>query len=71
MSWIVDHTGRVAYKASWTDAKEIRAALAEVLEIRNAKAVGRTRAGVSTASSAGCGWRSRSRPRGRRDTWAA
>ena len=40
MSWIVDHTGRVAYKASWTDAKEIRATLAEVLEIRNVKRSG-------------------------------
>jgi hypothetical protein len=40
MSWIIDHTGRVAYKASWTDVKDIRYALGEVLEIRNIKRAG-------------------------------
>ena len=40
MSWIIDHTGGVAYKASWTDVKDIRRALEEVIEIRNTKRAG-------------------------------
>lgn len=27
MSWIIDHTGRVAYKASWTSAHHLRPAI--------------------------------------------
>lgn len=37
MSWIVDHTGRVSYKADWTSAKDIRQALEETLRIRQLK----------------------------------
>jgi len=38
MSWIIDHTGRVAYKASWTDSADIRTALEETVTIREHKA---------------------------------
>lgn len=41
MSWVIDATGRVAYKASWTDAADIRQALKEVLKIHEAKRSGR------------------------------
>ncbi len=41
MSWILDHTGTVAYKAAWTSAQDIRAALEEVLRIRELKREGR------------------------------
>lgn len=40
MSWIVDHTGRVAYKASWTDADDIRSVLAETIELRERRRQG-------------------------------
>ena len=40
MSWILDHTGRVAYKASWTDANDIRAVLGETIVQRERKASG-------------------------------
>lgn len=42
MSWIIDHTGRVAYKASWTDSKDIRAGLEEVVTLRERKVAGGT-----------------------------
>lgn len=37
MSWIIDHTGRVAYKADWTSAADIRTALEDVVRIRELK----------------------------------
>ncbi len=37
MSWIIDHTGRVAYKAGWTIAPEIRDALEDVVRVRQLK----------------------------------
>ena len=37
MSWIIDHTGRIAYKAAWTDANDIRMALEEVVALRERK----------------------------------
>ena len=40
MTWIVDHTGHVAYKASWTDAVDIRGALDETLKIRERRREG-------------------------------
>lgn len=40
MSWILDHTGRVAYKASWTDSADIRIALEETVMLRERKASG-------------------------------
>ena len=33
ISWIIDHTGRVAYKAGWTVASEIRDALDDAVRI--------------------------------------
>ena len=40
MSWIVDHTGRVAYRAAWTVADDIERALSEVLTSRMLKREG-------------------------------
>jgi hypothetical protein len=40
MSWVLDHTGRVAYKASWTDSVDIDAALEEAVTLREKKAKG-------------------------------
>jgi hypothetical protein len=40
MSWIIDHTGRVAYKASWTESADIRMALEETVTMRERKASG-------------------------------
>jgi hypothetical protein len=40
MSWIIDHTGRVAYKASWTDSAHIRMAPEETVTMRERKASG-------------------------------
>lgn len=40
MSWIVDHTGRVAYRAAWTVADDIERALQEVLRARMLKREG-------------------------------
>ena len=37
MSWIIDHTGHVAYRASWTVERDIREALEEVLRTRELK----------------------------------
>jgi hypothetical protein len=37
MSWVVDHTGRVAYKAAWTVAQDLRAVLEDVLKWRQLK----------------------------------
>ena len=42
MTWIVDHTGRVAFKASWTDSDDIRAALEETLQVRELREKGST-----------------------------
>ena len=39
-SWIIDHTGRVAYKASWTDSVDIDTALEEAVTLREKKAKG-------------------------------
>ena len=40
MSWVLDHTGRVAYKASWTDSVDIDVALEEAVTLREKKAKG-------------------------------
>lgn len=40
MSWIIDHTGRVAYRAAWTVADDIERALQEVLRARMLKREG-------------------------------
>ena len=37
MSWIIDHTGRVAYKAGWTVEDDIRSALEDVIRVRELK----------------------------------
>jgi hypothetical protein len=37
MSWVIDHTGRVAYKAGWTVVADLRAALEDVLRWRQLK----------------------------------
>jgi hypothetical protein len=37
MSWIIDHTGRVAFKAAWTRAGDIRSALEKVIRAREEK----------------------------------
>lgn len=37
MSWIIDHTGHVAYRASWTVEPDIRSALEEILRTRDLK----------------------------------
>ena len=37
MSWIIDHTGRVAYKAGWTVEDDIHAALEDVIRVRELK----------------------------------
>ena len=34
MTWVVDHAGYVAFKASWTVATDVRDALKEVLQLR-------------------------------------
>ena len=44
MSWIIDHTGRVAYRAAWTVAADIEWALNEIVESRQLKRSGRTAA---------------------------
>ena len=41
MSWIIDHTGLVAYRASWTVASDIRAALSEILQTRDLRRGGK------------------------------
>lgn len=40
MSWIIDHAGRVSYKADWTSAADIRNALEDTLRIRELKRQG-------------------------------
>lgn len=40
MSWIIDHTGRVSYKADWTSSVDVRAALDETLRVRDLKREG-------------------------------
>ena len=66
MSWIVDHTGRVSYKADWTSAIDIRRALEDTLSVREIKRQGRYkdfyRESLSVLASA---W---DRDRGRRPT---
>jgi hypothetical protein len=37
MSWIIDHTGQVAYKAGWTIAPEIRDAMDDAVRVRQLK----------------------------------
>lgn len=41
MTWIIDHTGRVAFRASWTVAEDVRAALEETLRVRELRREGR------------------------------
>jgi hypothetical protein len=41
MTWIIDRTGRVFYKASWTDAGDIRRALDELVGMEELKKQGR------------------------------
>ena len=37
MSWIIDHTGHIAYKAGWTIESDIRTALENVFKVRELK----------------------------------
>ncbi len=37
MSWVIDHTGRVTYKAAWTVVDDVREALEDVIRIREWK----------------------------------
>ena len=37
MSWIIDHTGRIAYKAGWTIESDLRSALENVAMVRELK----------------------------------
>ena len=37
MTWIIDHTGHVAYKAGWTVASDIRQSLEDVVRVRELK----------------------------------
>ena len=37
MSWIIDHTGHIAYKAGWTIESDLRTALENVAKVRNLK----------------------------------
>ena len=37
MSWIIDHTGHIAYKAGWTVESDIRAALEDLVRVRELK----------------------------------
>ncbi len=37
MSWIIDHTGRVAFKAGWTTVEDILPALKNTLQMRELK----------------------------------
>lgn len=41
MTWIIDRTGRVFYKASWTDAGDIRRALDELVGMEELKKQGK------------------------------
>ena len=44
MSWIIDHTGRVAYRAAWTVADDIERALTEIIASRELKRSGKSAA---------------------------
>ena len=46
MSWIIDHTGHIAYKAGWTKESDIRSALENVSMVRELKREA-TRLGVN------------------------
>ena len=37
MSWVIDHTGRVAYKAAWTVERDIRQSLEDTIRVRELK----------------------------------
>ena len=37
MTWVIDHTGRVAYKAGWTVESDIRESLEDVVRVREIK----------------------------------
>ena len=37
MSWVIDHTGRITYKAAWTVVDDVRDALEDVIRIREWK----------------------------------
>jgi len=37
MSWVIDHTGRIAFKGGWTQAADLREALELVLRVREMK----------------------------------
>ena len=41
MTWIVDHVGRVAFKASWTVATDIRESLMETLRVQEQRRDGK------------------------------
>lgn len=40
MSWIIDHTGHVGFRASWTVAQDIGAAMEEILRTREIRREG-------------------------------
>jgi hypothetical protein len=40
MSWVIDHTGRIAFKGGWTVAADLREALELVLRLREMKREG-------------------------------
>ena len=42
MSWIVDHTGHVAFRAAWTVAADIEAAVEEAIEVRELRRSGKS-----------------------------
>ena len=39
-SWVIDHTGHIAYKASWTDAADVREGLELAIRTRELKRAG-------------------------------
>jgi hypothetical protein len=44
MSWVLDHTGRVTFKAGWTSATDVHQALESAIRLRKLK-----REGITTA----------------------
>ena len=40
MSWVIDHTGRIAFKGGWTVADDLRAALEMTFDVREMKRAG-------------------------------
>ena len=40
-SWVIDHTGHIAYKASWTDAADVREGLDLAIRTRELKREGK------------------------------